>query len=79
MNGYSNSEIKIFLFQALESSDIKKLITNVGSGVGAAPAAGAAAPAPAAGGAAPAAGKKEEKKVEEEEEEDDDMGFGLSD
>ena len=49
MNGYSNSEIKIFLFQALESSDIKKLITNVGSGVGAAPAAGAAAPAPAAG------------------------------
>ena len=65
--------------KALESADIKKLITNVGSGVGAAPAAGAAAPAPAAGEAAPAAGKKEEKKVEEEEEEDDDMGFGLFD
>jgi hypothetical protein len=27
-------------FQALESCDLKKLITNVGSGVGAAPAAG---------------------------------------
>nr|ALS05203.1 60S acidic ribosomal protein P1 [Tortanus dextrilobatus] len=65
--------------KALESSDLKALITNVGSGVGsAAPAAAAAAPAgdaPAAGGAA----KKEEKKVEEEEEEDDDMGFGLFD
>ena len=72
-----NSEIKIQLLKALESADIKKLITNVGSGVGAAPAAAAAAPA--AGGAAPAAGKKEEKKVEEEEEEDDDMGFGLFD
>ena len=38
--------------QALESADLKALITNVGSGVGAAPAGGAA---PAAGGAAPAA------------------------
>merc|ERR1712014_512 len=53
--------------KALESSDLKELITNVGSGVGAA----------AAGGAAPAAEeKKEEKKEESEEEEDDDMGFG---
>ena len=65
-------------FQALEASDLKALITNVGSGVGSAPAAGApAAGAPAAGGAAEAP-KKEEKK-EESEEEDDDMGFGLFD
>ncbi|CAG2101305.1 unnamed protein product [Medioppia subpectinata] len=65
--------------KALESVDLKALITNVGSGVGAAPAAGAAAPA--AGGAAPAADKKEDKKKEpeSEEEEDDDMGFGLFD
>jgi len=66
--------------KALESADLKALITNVGSGVGAAPAAGGAAPA--AGGAAPAAAeapKKEEKKAESEEEEDDDMGFGLFD
>ena len=62
--------------KALEGVDIKELITNIGSGAGAAPAAGA----PAAGGAAPAAeeAKKEEKK-EESEEEDDDMGFGLFD
>merc|ERR1712226_1572918 len=60
--------------KALESANLKELITTVGSGVGAAPAAGAAP----AGGAAPAdapAAKKEEK--EESEEEDDDMGFGL--
>merc|ERR1711972_68055 len=57
--------------KALESCDLKKLITTVGSGVGAAPAGGAAA-APAAEGA-PA------KKEESEEEEDDDMGFGLFD
>nr|ALS05027.1 60S acidic ribosomal protein P1 [Centropages dorsispinatus] len=65
--------------KALESADLKALITNVGSGVGAAPAAGGAAPA--AGGAAPAADapKAEAKKEEEEEEEDDDMGFGLFD
>ena len=64
--------------QALESCDLKDLITKIGSGVGAAgPAAGGAA----AGGAAPAAeAKKEEaKKEESEEEEDDDMGFGLFD
>ncbi|XP_003741254.1 60S acidic ribosomal protein P1 [Galendromus occidentalis] len=62
--------------KALEGCDLKALITNVGSGVGAAPAAGAAPVAAAAGDAAPA--KKEEKK-EEEEEEDEDMGFGLFD
>merc|ERR1712098_1001170 len=63
--------------KALESCDLKSLITNVGSGVGAAPAAGGAAPA---GDAAAAAAPAEEKKKEEsEEEEDDDMGFGLFD
>jgi large subunit ribosomal protein LP1 len=63
--------------KALESCNVKDLITNVGSGVGAAPAAGAAAPA--AGGAPAAEEKKEEKKEEEEEVSDDDMGFGLFD
>ena len=62
--------------KALEGVNVKDLITNIGSGVGAAPAAAAA---PAAG-AAPAEAKKEEKKKEEEpEESDDDMGFGLFD
>merc|ERR1711910_279030 len=56
--------------KALESCTVKDLITNVGSGVGA---------APAAGGAAPAEEKKEEKAEEPEEESDDDMGFGLFD
>lgn len=63
--------------KALEGITIKDLITNVGSGVGAAPAAAA----PAAAAAAPAAAeKKEEKKKEESENEsDDDLGFGLFD
>jgi large subunit ribosomal protein LP1 len=65
--------------KALESCDLKSLITNVGSGVGGAPAAGGAAPAAAAGGDAPAAKEEEKKKEESEEEEDDDMGFGLFD
>lgn len=62
--------------KALEGVNIKDLITNVGSGVGAAPAAGGvAAPAAAAGGAKEE--KKEEKKKEESDPEtDDDMGFG---
>merc|ERR1719394_1545323 len=60
--------------KALESCDLKDLITKIGSG--AAPAAGGAAPA--AGGAAPAEEKKKEPEPEEEEE-DDDMGFGLFD
>jgi len=60
--------------KALEGVNVKDLITNIGSGVGAAPAAGA--PAAAAPAAAAAPEKKEEKK-EESEEEDDDMGFGL--
>merc|ERR1712179_328416 len=63
--------------KALESCDLKTLITTVGSGVGSAPAAGA--PPAAAGGAAPAAEEAPAKKEESEEEEDDDMGFGLFD
>ncbi|XP_026323860.1 60S acidic ribosomal protein P1 [Hyposmocoma kahamanoa] len=65
--------------KALEGVNVRDLITNIGSGVGAAPAGGAV-PAAAGGGAAPAAEeKKEEKKEEEPEESDDDMGFGLFD
>ncbi|XP_054719805.1 60S acidic ribosomal protein P1-like [Uloborus diversus] len=66
--------------KALEGVDLKQLITNVGSGVGAVGAAGGAGAA-AAGGEAAAAKeepKKEEKK-EESEESDEDMGFGLFD
>jgi large subunit ribosomal protein LP1 len=62
--------------KALEGKDVKDLLLNVGSGGGAAPAAGGAAGAADAGAAdAPA----EEAKVEEKEESDDDMGFGLFD
>lgn len=63
--------------KALEGVNVKDLITNIGSGVGGAPAAGGAAPAAAA--AAPEAAKKEEKKESEPEESDDDMGLGLFD
>ncbi|CAL8072015.1 unnamed protein product [Orchesella dallaii] len=63
--------------KALEGINVRDLITNVGSGVGAAPAAGGG-DAPAAAADAPA--KKEEKKKEESEDESgDDMGFGLFD
>ncbi|KAL4719938.1 hypothetical protein ACJJTC_018187 [Scirpophaga incertulas] len=63
--------------KALEGVNVRELITNIGTGVGAAPAGGAA---PAAAAAAPAAeAAKEEKKEEEPEESDDDMGFGLFD
>lgn len=66
--------------KALEGVNVKELITNIGSGVGAAPAAGAAAaPSAAAGGAAAESKKEEKKKEEPEEESDDDMGFGLFD
>merc|ERR1711860_486217 len=51
--------------KALEGVDVKALITNVGSGAGAAPAAAASSDAPAA------VEKKEEKKEEYEEEDDD--------
>ncbi|CAK1600190.1 unnamed protein product [Parnassius mnemosyne] len=65
--------------KALEGVNVRDLITNIGSGVGAAPAVGGA-PA-AASAAAPAAepAKEEKKKEEEPEESDDDMGFGLFD
>ncbi|ALC38519.1 RpLP1 [Drosophila busckii] len=64
--------------KALEGINVKDLITNIGSGVGAAPAGGAAAPAAADAPAAEA--KKEDKKKEEESDvSDDDMGFGLFD
>merc|ERR1712018_710401 len=59
--------------QALSSCNVAELITNIGSGVGAAPAAGGAA-APA-GGDADEAPKEEAKKEESEEESDSDMGF----
>lgn len=62
--------------KAVESINLKDLVTNVGSGAGA-PAA--AAPGGASEAAAPAAEEKKEEKKEEEEEEDDDMGFGLFD
>lgn len=62
--------------KAVESINLKDLVTNVGAGAGA-PAA--AAGAGAADAAAPAAEEKKEEKKEEEEEEDDDMGFGLFD
>ncbi|XP_034489437.1 60S acidic ribosomal protein P1 [Drosophila innubila] len=64
--------------KALEGINVKDLISNIGSGVGAAPAGGAAAPA--ASDAPAAEAKKEEKKKEEESDvSDDDMGFGLFD
>ncbi|XP_060661171.1 large ribosomal subunit protein P1-like [Drosophila nasuta] len=59
--------------KALEGINDKDLISNIGSGVGAAPAGGAAASdAPAA-----EAKKEEKKKKEESDVSDDDMGFGL--
>ena len=63
---------------ALESCNLKTLITTVGSGAG---SAGPAAAAPAAGDApaAAAAAAPAKKEEEPEEEEDDDMGFGLFD
>merc|ERR1712178_491626 len=57
---------------ALQGCNVAELITNIGSGVGSAPAGGAAA-----GGAADAAPAEEEKKESSEEESDSDMGFDL--
>jgi large subunit ribosomal protein LP1 len=64
--------------KALEGQNVGALIANIGSGAGAAPAAGAAAPAaaaaaPAAAAAAPAAKAAPKKKTTS----DDDMGFGT--
>ncbi|KAJ4728026.1 60S acidic ribosomal protein P1-like [Melia azedarach] len=62
----------------VEKRNIDDLITNVGSGSGAAVAV--AAPAGGAGGAAAAAAPPpEEKKEEPKEESDEDMGFSLFD
>merc|ERR1712167_21099 len=61
---------------ALKDVNVRELITNIGSGVGSGPAAGAGAAA--AGGAAEEAAV-EEKKESSSESEDDDMGFGLFD
>ncbi|KAI1140422.1 ribosomal protein 60S [Hypoxylon sp. FL0543] len=63
--------------KALEGKDVKDLLSNVGSGGGAAAAGPGAAAGGAAGGAAEEA--KEEEKEEEKEESDEDMGFGLFD
>ncbi|XP_076306907.1 large ribosomal subunit protein P1-like [Tachypleus tridentatus] len=63
--------------KALEGLDLKQLIANVGSSVGASPGGAATASS-----VAPAEAAKEEPKKEEEpeeSEEDDDMGFGLFD
>ena len=66
--------------KALESANVKELIANVGSGVGAAgPAAGGAGGGGGGDGGAAAAEETKEEKKEESEEEDDDMGFGLFD
>jgi len=64
--------------KALEGKDVKDLLSNVGSGGGAAAAGGAAAGGAAAGGDA-AAAPEAEKEPEAAEESDDDMGFGLFD
>ncbi|XWS50266.1 hypothetical protein CRYUN_Cryun12cG0073600 [Craigia yunnanensis] len=61
----------------LEKVNIDDLITNVGSGGGAAPVAVSASYGAGSVGAAAAAPAIEEKKVEEKEESDDDMGFSL--
>ncbi|KAJ7924333.1 60S acidic ribosomal protein P1, partial [Mycena leptocephala] len=63
--------------EGIEITNVKDLLSNVGSG-GGAPASGGAA-APSAGGGAAAEAPKEEEKEEEKEESDDDMGFGLFD
>lgn len=61
--------------KALEGVNVRDLITNIGSGVGAAPAPGGA-PTAASAAAPSSEPAKEEKKEEEPEESDDDMGFG---
>ncbi|BGP13664.1 hypothetical protein JCM10213_002232 [Rhodosporidiobolus nylandii] len=64
------------LAKALEGKDVKELLTNVGSGGGAAAPVAAGG---AAGGEAAAEAAPEKAKEEEKEESDDDMGFGLFD
>lgn len=67
--------VKVFI-QAFAGQDLGKFLTNISSGVGAAPAA---APAAAAAAAAPAAGGKKEEKAPPKEESEEEMGFGLFD
>ncbi|XP_022246169.1 60S acidic ribosomal protein P1-like isoform X2 [Limulus polyphemus] len=71
--------ITVGLFtKALEGMDLKQLITNVGSGVGAAPTGGD----PGAKGTAPAKATKEVKKEEKHEESEEEnvcMCFGMFD
>ncbi|XP_048730366.1 60S acidic ribosomal protein P1 isoform X2 [Ostrea edulis] len=61
--------------KALDGVNVKEMISNISSGVGAAPAGGAA-PAAAEAPAEKKAAKEEKK---EESESDEDMGFGLFD
>ncbi|WP_187787958.1 60S acidic ribosomal protein P1 [Salmonella sp. S146_54837] len=63
--------------KSLSGIDIGSLISNVGSGAGAAPTA--AGGATDAGAAEEKTEEKEEKKESSDEESDDDMGFGLFD
>lgn len=62
--------------KALEGIDVKGLITNIGSGAGA--ASGGAAAAVTAAPAAAEEKKEEKKKESESEASDDDMGFGKN-
>lgn len=62
--------------KALKGADIGGLLTNIGSGSGAAPAGDAGA---GAGAAAGGDDKKEDDKKEEEEDEDIDMGGMFGD
>lgn len=64
--------------KALETTNIRDLITSIGSGAGAPAAAPSGAAAPAAAAAAPAAAPKA-KEPEPEEESDEDMGLGFFD
>jgi len=61
--------------KALETQNIKELLTNISTGA----SAGAAAAAPGASSAAAEEAAPEEKEEEAKEESDDDMGFGLFD
>ncbi|XP_060525788.1 large ribosomal subunit protein P1 [Cylas formicarius] len=65
--------------KALEGVNIRELVSNIGSGAGAAPAAAGAAPAGGATPAAAAPAKEEKKKESEPEESDDDMGLSFFD
>ncbi|KAJ1502862.1 60S acidic ribosomal protein P1 [Coelomomyces lativittatus] len=63
--------------KALETTDLRSLLSNVGSAPAAAPMASSVAATSASAGAGAAVEKKEE--VQEKEESDEDLGFGLFD